>query len=60
MEIKKEYSVLFNAISDVIVELEEVLNKGESCLRILINAQRQTEEIYISESEHEIKNESEE
>jgi len=51
MEIKKEYSVLFNAISDAIEELEMALNKGETCLKILKDAQRQTEEMYINKND---------
>ena len=51
MEIKKDYSILFNAISDVIKELEELLKKGEDCLQLLKNAQNTTEEMYMNEDE---------
>jgi len=42
MEIKKDYTVLFNAISDVTDALEK-------CVNILRDSQSTAEEIYISE-----------
>ena len=47
MEIKKDYTVLFNAISDVTELLEE-------CVQILKNAQKTTEEMHIGEDENEL------
>jgi len=48
MEIKKEYAILFNAITDVTKELEKLTGGIEICLQILKNAQEKAEEIYIS------------
>jgi len=49
MEIKKEYVILFNSISDAIDEVEDIVYRGKKLLRKLKIAQQQSEEISIIE-----------
>ena len=49
MIIPKEYTVLFNSMSDTIEKLECLTSDGQHCLQLLKNAQSAAEEIYISE-----------
>jgi len=51
MEIKKDYALLFNAISDAVEELEEALRHGEKILLMLKKAQQVTEEMYINDDD---------
>ena len=48
IEIKQDYSILFNTITDTSQKLKELLKIGEECLQILEEAQQITEEINIS------------
>lgn len=52
MEIKKEYSVLFNAISEVIALLEESIEKDKKILKVLRASQIMAEELIISEDKN--------
>ena len=53
VEITQDYSILFNAATDVIEKLEQFPIQGmpeiEECIRILKEAQRAAEEINIGE-----------
>lgn len=53
MEIKKEYSVVFNAISDTINRLVDLKSEIDKGLQILIDAHNIVKEMYINESEEE-------
>jgi len=50
MEIKKDYALLFNAISDVVKELEEAVHRLKGGLRLLKYVQQATEEMHIANS----------
>ena len=49
MELKEEYTLLFNAISEAIEEVEEAIRKSERLLLMLKKAQRDAEERYINQ-----------
>ena len=48
MEIKKDYALLFNAISDAVTELGEAVHRLEGGLRMLQYVQQATEEMHIA------------
>ena len=60
MKLGKDYVLLFSVASDTIEELESVtkeleaaMSKAEKCLTALKNAQRDAEEMHISDGEAE-------
>jgi len=49
MKITKEYTLLFNTITDIIEEVEESICKSERLLRMLKRVQQQAEEASIAD-----------
>jgi len=53
IENQQEYLLLFNAVTDAIEEVEAIIYKSEKLVQRLKRIQRQSEELYINESDNE-------
>lgn len=53
MEVKPEYTVLFNSISETIEQLGKIIFQANSCMEFLKKAQQDSEEIFLSEADAE-------
>lgn len=51
MEIKPEYTVLFNSISETIDQLGKIIFMANNSLELLKKAQQNTEEIFLTEAD---------